>query len=79
MFGNLTALTMAQAGEQAGVASALMGLLQYLMGAVVGGLVTLAAPGLVPLPASILVCGLLAALCCWLGARSAASVAAVQP
>jgi DHA1 family bicyclomycin/chloramphenicol resistance-like MFS transporter len=69
VFGNLTALTMAQAGEQAGVASALMGLLQYLMGAVVGGLVTLAAPGLVPLPAAILVCGVLAWLCCWRAAR----------
>lgn len=75
VFGNLTALTMAQAGEQAGVASALMGLLQYLMGAVVGGLVALAAPGLVPLPATILACGVLAALCCWWAARPAASVA----
>lgn len=71
VFGNLTALTMAQAGEQAGVASALMGLLQYLMGAVVGGLVTLAAPGLLPLPATILACGVLAMLCCWLGAPRA--------
>lgn len=70
VFGNLTALTMAQAGEQAGVASALMGLLQYLMGAVVGGLVTLAAPGLVPLPAAILVCGALAALLCWIAGRA---------
>lgn len=71
VFGNLTALTMAQAGEQAGVASALMGLLQYLMGAAIGALVTLAAPGLVPLPAAILVCGALAALCCWWGGRRA--------
>ncbi|WP_422692686.1 multidrug effflux MFS transporter [Comamonas endophytica] len=70
VFGNLTALTMAQAGAQAGVASALMGLLQYLMGAVVGALVTLAAPGLVPLPATIMVCGALAMLCCW-GAATA--------
>lgn len=70
VFGNLTALTMAQAGEQAGVASALMGLLQYLMGAVVGALVTLAAPGLVPMPAAILVCGVLAWLCCWRAARA---------
>ncbi len=78
VFGNLTALTMAQAGEQAGVASALMGLLQYLMGAVVGALVTLAAPGLAPLPATIFVCGVLALLCCWLGARRAPSAATVQ-
>jgi len=75
VFGNLTALTMAQAGEQAGVASALMGLLQYLMGAAIGALVTLAAPGLVPLPAAILVCGALAALCCWWGGRRSVSPA----
>lgn len=63
-FGNLTALTMARAAGQAGVASALMGTLQYLVGAVVGAAVSLAAPGLLPLPAALLACSVLAALCC---------------
>lgn len=64
-FGNLTALTMAQAGDQAGVASALMGTLQYLVSACVGLLVSLAVPGLLPLPLAIIGCGALAGVCCW--------------
>lgn len=36
VFGNLTGLTMDQADAQAGVASALMGMLQYLMSALIG-------------------------------------------
>lgn len=65
IFGNLAALTMAQAGNQAGVASALMGTIQYLVGACVGLAVSLASPGLMPLPMTILVCGLLAGACSW--------------
>ena len=64
-FGCLTALTMAQAGDQAGVASALMGTLQYLLSAGVGLLVSLASPGLLPLPLAIMGCGVLAGVCCW--------------
>ncbi|MET1115942.1 MAG: hypothetical protein ABWY08_13460, partial [Comamonas sp.] len=60
VFGHLTALTMARAG----VASALMGLLLCLMGAVEGRLVTLAAPGRRSLRAAVLACRALAALSC---------------
>lgn len=74
VFGNLTALTMAQAGDQAGVASALMGLLQYLMGAALGLVAALVAPGLVPLPTAIMVCGALAGACCWWAGRSPSPV-----
>ncbi|CAM6533957.1 multidrug effflux MFS transporter [Enterobacter intestinihominis] len=60
IFGNLTALTMNHAGPQVGTASALMGMLQYLISAAVGYVVTLFSqePGLMPL--SITVCGALA-------------------
>ncbi|WP_028602040.1 multidrug effflux MFS transporter [Ottowia thiooxydans] len=74
-FGNLTSVTMARAGEQAGVASALMGTMQYLVGACVGLLVSLAAPGLMPLPLAILVCGVLAIICCrWAALPDASSM-----
>ncbi|WZB73687.1 multidrug effflux MFS transporter [Achromobacter insuavis] len=50
VFGNLTALTMSHAGKQAGVASALMGTLHYLMSAAIGYAVSLAPQGaLLPL------------------------------
>lgn len=64
VFGNLTALTMAHAGPQAGLASALMGMLQYLVAAVVGYFASMAGPGLQPLPVTIAVCGVLAIVCC---------------
>ncbi len=60
VFGNLTALTMAQAGGQAGVASALMGSLQYLLSACVGLALSLVPPGLLPLPLTLVLCGALA-------------------
>ena len=69
VFGNLTALTMAQAGAQAGVASALMGMLQYLLSAIVGYGVSLAGAATASLPWSIAACGILAMLLCWTGAR----------
>ena len=72
-FGTLTALTMAQAGDQAGVASALMGSIQYLVSAGVGLLVSVVAPGLLPLPMALVSCGLLAAVCCGWAARSGPS------
>lgn len=63
-FGNLPALTMAQAGPQAGIASALMGLLQYLVGAAVGLAAGLLPAGPGALPLTLLVCGILACLLC---------------
>ncbi|MCG2602492.1 MAG: multidrug effflux MFS transporter [Achromobacter sp.] len=61
VFGNLTALTMSHAGKQAGVASALMGTLHYLMSAAIGYAVSLAPQGPALLPLAICACGALAA------------------
>lgn len=71
VFGNLTALTMNAGGKRSGVASALMGTLQYLLAAGVGYVVSLAtqSPGLMPL--TIAVCGVMAAALCALAARLA--------
>ena len=71
VFGNLTALTMEHAGAQAGTASALMGMLHYLVSAIVGYLVILAAQGLEQMPLAIAVCGALALLLCHLANRAA--------
>lgn len=67
-FGNLTALTMAEAGPQAGTASALMGLLQTAVGAGVGALSAALPPGPGPLPKVFLVCGVVSLACCALAA-----------
>lgn len=69
VFGNLTALTMNHAGHHAGVASALMGMLHYLLAAVLGYLVSLLAQGIGLLPLAIGICGLLALLACLWGAH----------
>lgn len=60
VFGNLTALTMQQAGPRTGVASALMGTLQYLISALIGLLASYAPAGPSQMPATIFLCGLLA-------------------
>jgi DHA1 family bicyclomycin/chloramphenicol resistance-like MFS transporter len=64
IFGNLTALTMADAGKQAGVASALMGVMHYVMAAGIGYVVSLAAAEITSLPATIALCGVLALTLC---------------
>ena len=69
VFGNLTALTMAQAAGQAGVASALMGMVQYLLSALIGYLVSLAATATAALPWSIAACGALALVLSRIGGR----------
>ncbi|WKV48727.1 MULTISPECIES: multidrug effflux MFS transporter [Dickeya] len=71
VFGNLTALTMANAGGQAGVASALMGMLQYLIAALVGYGASQVLPGPVVLPVVIVLCGVAAMLLCILANRMA--------
>ncbi len=71
IFGNLTALTMASAGRQVGVASALMGSLHYLLSAVIGYLASLAAAGPAALPAAIAVCAALAGGLCLVASRLA--------
>ncbi|MCL7713839.1 multidrug effflux MFS transporter [Stenotrophomonas mori] len=69
VFGNLTALTMASAGRQAGVASALMGTLHYLLSAVIGYVASLTAQGPALLPLAIALCALAAAMLCLSAAR----------
>ena len=71
VFGNLTALTMGDAGKQTGIASALMGVLQYLLSAVIGYVVSLAPQGAGLLPITIATCGCLAALMTVIGGRAA--------
>lgn len=66
VFGNLTALAMEHGGENNGVASAVLGMLQYLISAVVGYLVSLVAQGPAAIPLAISVCG---GLACWLCLR----------
>lgn len=74
VFGNLTALTMGDAGKQTGTASALMGVLQYLMSAVIGYFVSLAPQGPGLLPATLALCGFMAALLTVIGGRYAGRV-----
>ncbi|MGG4775666.1 Bcr/CflA family efflux MFS transporter [Alcaligenaceae bacterium 429] len=69
IFGNLTALTMHHSGKQAGVASALMGTLQYLISALAGYVVAFFGQGPAVLPLAIAGCALLALLCCKLAER----------
>ncbi|MCP1315741.1 MULTISPECIES: multidrug effflux MFS transporter [unclassified Halomonas] len=65
VFGNVMALIMNAADSPAGVASALMGVLQYLLSAVVGLLVSLTVVSPSQLPATIAICGTLALVLCW--------------
>ncbi|WP_435481920.1 multidrug effflux MFS transporter [Variovorax sp. RT4R15] len=79
VFGNVTALTMDHAGNQAGVASALMGSLQYLLSAVVGFFVSAAPAGLVTLPATIGICGIAAGALCLYSRRRIPRASQPQP
>lgn len=69
IFGNLTALTMHHSGKQAGVASALMGTLQYLISALAGYLLSFFGQSPAVLPVAIAACAALALLCCKLAER----------
>jgi len=60
IIGNLTALTMAHTQQHAGIASALMGLMQFLLAATIGFLVSLTAPTLSTIPIALIVFGSLA-------------------
>lgn len=68
VFGNLTALTMHEAGAQVGIGSALMGMLQYLISAVIGFAVSLTPVSPAQLPGTIAICGALTCLACHLAA-----------
>jgi len=65
--GNLTAVTMAHTQQHAGTASSLMGLLQFLLAAVIGFLASITAPpSLYTMPAALLILGSAALGLCWL-------------
>lgn len=66
--GNLTAVTMAHTQQHAGIASALMGLIQFLLAATIGYVASIIAPpSLYTLPAALLALGLLATGLCLIG------------
>lgn len=69
ILGNLTALTMAQAGRQAGTASALMGTWHYLLAAAIGVLASLAGQSPATLAGTVLVCALAALALCNVATR----------
>jgi len=64
VFGNLTALTMQQARHQAGVASSIMGALQYLQSSIIGFIYSKFAFGPEGLPLTMLLCGVIALAFC---------------
>lgn len=57
VFGNITALTMNRGGSQVGAASSVMGVLQYLLPALTGYIVTFFVQSISLLPLSIAICG----------------------
>lgn len=63
VFGNLTALTMQQAKHQAGVASSIMGALQYLLSSIIGFAYSKWSAGLESLPLTLALCGAIALIC----------------
>ncbi len=71
IFGNVTALTMNNAGPQAGTASALMGMLQYFIAAIVGYVMTFFVQSPAIMPLFITLCGALAAVFLWIATRIA--------
>jgi len=71
ILGNLTALTMAHTQQHAGIASALMGLMQFLLAAMIGFLVSLTAPTLSTVPLALIVFGVLSLSLCGVARRFA--------
>lgn len=71
ILGNLTALTMAHTQQHAGIASALMGLMQFLLAAMIGFLVSLTAPTLSTIPLALIVFGVLSLGLCGVARRFA--------
>lgn len=60
VFGNLTALTMQQAQQQAGVASSMMGSIQYFLSSIIGFIYSKFAFGLEGMPLVMLACSIIA-------------------
>jgi DHA1 family bicyclomycin/chloramphenicol resistance-like MFS transporter len=70
--GNLTAVTMAHTQQHAGIASALMGFMQFLLAATIGYIASIvAAPSLYTMPIALLALGLIAMGLCIIGRRFA--------
>ena len=70
--GNLTAMTMAHTQQHAGIASALMGFMQFVLAATIGFIASIiAAPSLLTMPIALLVLGLAAMGMCLLGSHFA--------
>jgi len=65
-FGNLTAITMQHAGEQAGVASALMGVIGYLVAAITNYFSSFVPPSYLYLPILMVICGMITSVLCLL-------------
>ena len=59
VLGNITALTMNSGGKQAGAASSVMGVLQYLLPAITGYIASLFVQSIALLPIAIAICGIL--------------------
>lgn len=59
VLGNITALTMSCGGKQAGAASSVMGVLQYLLPAITGYIASLFVQSIALLPIAIAICGML--------------------
>ncbi|WP_260766750.1 multidrug effflux MFS transporter [Klebsiella pneumoniae] len=64
VFGNLTALAMQLANKQAGIASSIIGALQYLLSSIIGFIYSKFAFGLESLPLTMLLCGVIALFLC---------------
>lgn len=69
VLGNLIALTMDAAKSTAGISSALMGMMQYLISAIVGFISGFAGASTAQLPVVMTLCGTTAALLCLLGKK----------
>lgn len=68
--GNLTAVTMGYARQFAGIASSLMGMLQFLLAGLFGTLVNLTPTSLLTLPVAMTGFGLAAFILCYLASRA---------
>lgn len=68
--GNLTAVTMGYARQFAGIASSLMGMLQFMLAGLLGFIVNLTPTTMLTLPAALAGFGLVAFVLCYLAARA---------
>lgn len=68
--GNLTAVTMGYARQYAGIASSLMGLLQFFLAGLLGFVINLMTTSLLTMPAALLGFGLVSFVLCYLANRT---------